>query len=177
MTRYCRNPEPAAPARTVSKHPVLNCPPNKPLAIPMSGLGFMRQRRPWLAAFALLAFTARTLIPAGFMPSGEGFFKLQICPEGLSTQAFALLDPHAAHHHHHPTAADGTSPMPAHDHRSWSSGHCSFGALASTLQSFHSVSVAFALEIISAPALPQPLRIAAEHRFRIAQPRGPPFLV
>jgi hypothetical protein len=143
----------------------------------MSPFSFMRQRRPWLAAFALLAFTVRMLIPAGFMPSGDGFFKLQICPEGLSTQAFALLDPHAAHHHHHPTSADGALPTPAHDQGSSSSAHCSFGALASTLQSSHSVSVAFALEIISTPALPEPLRIAAEHRFRIAQPRGPPFLV
>jgi hypothetical protein len=136
----------------------------------------LRQRRPWLAAIALLAFTVRALIPAGFMPSGDGFFKLQICPEGLSTQALALLDPHAAHHHHLP-AANGMAPAPAHDHQSWSSGHCPFGALASALPPSHSLAVAFALEIVAAPSLPDPVRIAVEHRFRISQPRGPPLLV
>jgi hypothetical protein len=130
----------------------------------MSPFRVLRQRRSWLAAFALLAFGVRALIPAGFMPSGDGIFKLQICPEGLSTQALALLDPHAAHHHHQ-----------AHDHRSWSPGHCPFGALASALPTSHSVAVAFALEIVIAPALAEPLRVPAEHRFRLAQPRGPPF--
>jgi hypothetical protein len=143
----------------------------------MSGLRFMRQRRPWLAAFALLALSVRALIPVGFMPSGEGLFKLQICPEGLSARALALLDPHAVHHHHHLTSADGTSPAPAHDHQSWSSGHCPFGALASALPTSHAVSIAFALELVSWPALPEPVRVLAEHRFQIAQPRGPPLLV
>jgi hypothetical protein len=132
----------------------------------MSPFRVLQQRRSWLAAFALLAFGVRALIPAGFMPSGDGLFKVQICPEGLSTQALALLDPHAAHHHH-----------PAHDHKSWSSGHCPFGALASALPISHPVSVAFALEVVSASALPEPLRVPAEHRFRLAQPRGPPFPV
>jgi hypothetical protein len=143
----------------------------------MSPFRVLRQRRPWLAAFALLAFAVRTLIPSGFMPSGDGFFRVQICPEGLSTQALAVLDPHAAHHHHLLATANGMSPGPAHDHRSWSSGHCPFGALASALPSSHSVSVAFALEVVPAPALAEPLRVPAEHRFRLALPRGPPLLV
>lgn len=143
----------------------------------MSPFSFMRQRRPWLAAFALAAFTVRALIPVGFMPAGDGFFKLQLCPDGLSTRAFALLDPHAAHHQHHLTTANGASPAPAHDHQSWSSGHCSFGAAASALQSFHSIFVASATEIVSAPAPIKPVRIPADHHFRIAQPRGPPLAV
>jgi hypothetical protein len=143
----------------------------------MSPFGFMRQRRSWLAALALLAFTVRALIPVGFMPSGDGFFSLQICPEGLSTQALALLDPHAAHHHHHPATTEGAPSAPAHDHQSWSSGHCPFGAMAGAVASTHSAVVAFALEISSTTAVPEPVSVPLEHRFRIAQPRGPPFLV
>jgi DUF2946 family protein len=169
----CRNPALRTAARLVGKHAVLDCVAIIQRKLPMSPFSFMRQRRPWLAAFALLAFTVRALIPVGFMPAGDGFFKLQLCPEGLSAQALALLDPHAAHHHL--PAADGTAP--AHDHQSWSSSHCPFGALANALPPSHPLAVAVAVEITTAPSLPEPVRVAAEHRFRIAQPRGPPLLV
>jgi hypothetical protein len=175
MPTGCRNALVRASAKTVSKLPVLIFRPNKLAENTMSPFSFLRHRRQWLAAFALLAFSVRALIPVGFMPSGDGFLKLQICPEGLSSQAFALLDPHAAHHHHHLTTTGGTAPT--HDHRSWSAGHCSFGALAGALSSSHSVFVAFALEIVFAPVSDGPVYSPAKHRFQIAQPRGPPFLV
>jgi hypothetical protein len=135
----------------------------------MSPFVSLRQRRPWLAAFALLAFTVRALLPVGYMPSGDGFFKLMICPEGLSPQALALLDPHAAHHHR---AGAG------HDHQSWSSGHCAFGALAGgALQTSQPFVVVLALEIVWAAPVAEAVRVPVSHRFRIAQPRGPPYLV
>jgi hypothetical protein len=177
MPIVCRNPLVGPSCGPTAKHAVLDSAPTQQPVIPMSPFGSMRHRHPWLAAFALLAFTVRALIPVGFMPSGDGFFKLQICPEGLSTQALALLDPHAAHHHHHLATADGKSPAPAHDHRSWASGHCPFGALATALQSVHPVSVVLALEVVSASAVAEPVRVLAKHRFWIAQSRGPPFLV
>jgi len=142
----------------------------------MSSFVSLRPRHPWLAAFALLAFTVRALIPAGFMPSGDGFFSLQICPEGLSARAMALLDPHAAHHHHHHLAAESdSSPAPAHDHRSWA--HCPFGALANAPPPSAPASLTLAVKIDSAPVAAASVCDLESHRFRIAQPRGPPFLV
>src|SRR3954467_13642603 len=123
------------------------------------------RNRPWLATLALLAFTARALIPVGFMPSGEGFFGLRFCPDGLSAQAFAILDPHAAHHHH----ADA-----GHDHRSWNSAHCAFAAVASAPPFEHSAGVILGTAIETDRSMAESVPVVDSHRFRIAQPRGPP---
>ena len=125
-----------------------------------------KRHRPWFSAFALAAFLLRALIPPGFMPSGDGFFNLKMCPEGLSLRAQLQLDPHAMHRHH-----------AGHDHQSWSSSHCQFAALASAPPASHSVSVSFVLDVISFSVLHEALLFPEADRFRIAQPRGPPFLV
>jgi hypothetical protein len=121
------------------------------------------RKRSWLLTLALLAFTLRALIPVGFMPSGEGWFGVQICPEGLSAQALAVLDPHAAHHHHH-------------DHQSWASGHCPFAAIASAPPISHDACVVRPMAIEVAAAVPDSVSVPERHRNRIAQPRGPPSL-
>ena len=139
----------------------------------MSPHTFTRRRR-WLAAIALLAFAVRALIPVGYMPSGNGVFGLQICPEGLSAQALALIDPHAAHHHH--MGAGGTSGGHPHDHQSWASGHCAFAALAAAAPSPHPYLVELALAAASVSNLPETVRVAQPHRYRVSQPRGPPSL-
>jgi hypothetical protein len=139
----------------------------------MSLHAFMRRRRS-LAAIALLAFAVRALIPVGYMPSGNGFFGLQICPEGLSAQALALIDPHAAHHHH--LGAGGTAGAHPHDHQSWASGHCAFAALAAAAPSPHPVSIELTLAAASVSNLTEPVRVAERHRYRSSQPRGPPSL-
>src|SRR5690349_13620755 len=110
----------------------------------------LRQRR-WLASLLVLTFALRALIPAGFMPAGNGSLALQICPDGFSAAALLPLAAqgigHAEHHHqgaeHHDHGAEhhdqgtehqhpgGSSGAPAHDHKSWMSGHCAFGAIAS----------------------------------------------
>lgn len=121
------------------------------------------RRRPSLAAFALLAFSLRALIPAGFMPSGEGLFALQFCPDGLSPEAFAKLDPHAAHRHH-----------PAgHDHKVGSS-HCPFAAIASAPPSSQAPALPLTPEVVAFAQARVALSFPESHRFRIAQPRGPP---
>jgi len=50
------------------------------------------QRR--LIGLLLLALAFRALIPAGFMPSAERPFTLQICPEGFPAHLLS-----SAHHH------------------------------------------------------------------------------
>ena len=122
-----------------------------------------RHRAP-LAAIALLAFTLRALIPAGFMPSGTGFFDLAICPEGLSPEVLAKLDPHFAHHHH----------SGAHDHQSWSTNHCPFAALASAPPTVQLVAAAPALVSVAIFDARDLSLLPESLRFRIAQPRGPP---
>lgn len=147
-------------------------------------------RHRWLATLAVLAFALRALIPAGFMPGGSGALSLEICPDGFPAALLAGSTDHsghAGHHdHHHPgsdatAAADaGSGPSPAaptHDHRSWSSGHCVFSAVAaapplSHAPHFEEVAQTAAL-LVEVDATP----LALEIRFRIAQPRAPPSLV
>src|SRR5690606_19994058 len=74
----------------------------------------------YLTLALLLAFTMRALVPAGFMPSTERPFTLEICPQGFQ---IPLADKHADHasHHghgsgHHPDGvpADDTSELFKH---------------------------------------------------------------
>ncbi len=142
----------------------------------------------WLATLAVLAFALRALIPAGFMPGGDGTFSLRLCPDGLPA-AFAELSgghsPHAGHHHHHvdsavspeAAAADSSSGAPAHDHQSWQSAHCAFSAVASAPPLSFAPIVGARAEttkrLVSVEAAP----VSLDVRFRIAQPRAPPRLV
>src|ERR1700761_5925294 len=111
----------------------------------------VRQRR-WLASLLVLTFALRALIPAGFMPAGDGSLTLRICPDGFlaallshdgagghahdgasvhahgASHDHLAADVHALGHHDHSSDSSGA---PAHDHRSWTSNHCAFGAVAS----------------------------------------------
>jgi hypothetical protein len=143
----------------------------------------LRQRR-WLASLLVVAFALRALIPAGFMPGGEGALPLQICPEGFPAALLSGTADHAAHagHHHH-QVADATNPgepdsgAPAHDHKSWTSGHCAFGAAAGAPSLCHSSIIV----VVTRTESPRPetatVLTSVDFRFRIAQPRAPPSLV
>jgi DUF2946 family protein len=124
----------------------------------------------WLISLAVLAFALRALIPAGFMPGGSGPLTLQICPDGFPIAL--LASQHTEHHHHHSPDAP-----PAHDHHSWTSGHCVFSAVAGAPPVSHPPFVTSIAETtpprIDAATVTTPL----ESRFRIAQPRAPPRLV
>ena len=67
---------------------------------------FRRQRLAPLISLLLLAVVARALVPAGFMPSGDGSAQLTLCPDGM-------LMP-----------ADASHPDGGHPHVD----HCPFGA-------------------------------------------------
>jgi len=141
----------------------------------------------WLASLALLAFVLRALIPAGFMPGGQGTLTLQICPDGFAAALPASPGAvgHAQHHHHYATASEladsatGGAPSdpPSHDHRSWKSGHCVFSAVAGAPPLAHSL-IGAKLSESAAPSAPTvAAAVSLDTRFRIAQPRAPPVLV
>lgn len=148
----------------------------------------VRQRR-WLASLLALTFALRALIPAGFMPAGDGSLTLRICPEGFVAALLINSGNHAAHdgHHHeatdHPATVDAqaighgdadSSGAPGHDHRSWMSTHCPFGAVASAPPPIQAHALAVLSETQVPLAHPAALPVSFGLRHRIAQPRAPP---
>ncbi len=73
-----------------------------------------RRRLTLLASIMLVAFATRALIPAGFMPTSERPFSIEICWEGFPADMLTHGEPH----HHH-------SGSPSH------SEHCVFGTACS----------------------------------------------
>jgi hypothetical protein len=61
-------------------------------------------------ALLLLALLFRATVPVGFMPSGEGPFALQICPEGMPSGAHAEHLHHGANHGHFEHCPFGSVP-------------------------------------------------------------------
>jgi hypothetical protein len=127
-----------------------------------------RQRR-WLASLLAVAFVLRALIPAGFMPVGNGSLALQICPEGFPSAPLASVSgaEHAAHHHD----ASGTLP---HVHKAWTAGHCAFGAAAGAPALCHASVVAFVVHTGIIRPQTTTIAVSCDVRFRLAQPRAPP---
>lgn len=155
------------------------------------------------ASFLLLAFVARSLIPAGFMPAAERPFTLEICPDGMLARVglvpAAGLPAHVHHHeqsggaahytghdqsraaaqhaaHLHVAPAD-ENPVP-HDphstHKSWT--HCPFAGLASAPIPLHAAAPTQNPEPVALAILDTDARFVSTTRFRIAQPRAPPVL-
>lgn len=142
-----------------------------------------RQRR-WLTSLLVVLFALRALVPMGFMPAGDGALALQVCPEGFPSALLAGHADHAAHHHtasNTPQGDPSHSADPAgghkHDHKSWMSGHCAFGAAASGPALCHTLAIATVSHTEAARVDVTPVPVSLDHRFRIAQPRGPPGLV
>jgi hypothetical protein len=154
----------------------------------------LRQRR-WLASLLVLTFALRALIPAGFMPAGDGSLTLRICPEGFlaallpghgdgnsaAHAAVPLIDNGAGHHQHdahalghHQDHGPGSTGTPTHDHKSWMSTHCAFGALASAPPPTQSPVIAIVSEAVAPRAETASVAVSQDLRFRIAQPRAPP---
>jgi hypothetical protein len=105
----------------------------------------------------LLALLFRATVPVGFMPSGEGPFALQICPEGMPSGI------HAPHLHH------GGS----HGHFE----HCPFGSLPGAGPLSHAFGIA-SLPPAAPPAAPvfDSPRLAIRLE-RAHAPRAPPALI
>src|SRR5581483_8723289 len=133
-------------------------------------LNSLRQQHRWLSSLLVLAFALRALIPAGFMPGGNGELSLQICPDGFPATHLAGSVDHAAHHHH--GAPDG----PAHDHKSWMGSHCAFSAVASAPPLVHALILELTATVEAPRAQHTPTPVSLDFRHRIAQPRAPPRL-
>lgn len=137
------------------------------------------RRRRWLASLLTVAFVLRALIPAGFMPAGDGALALRVCPEGFPVALLAGLG-HGSHHHlessdqGHPGHSGDSSGAPAHDHKSWTSGHCAFGAAAGAPPLSHCSTVAALCHAERPHTVAAIVPRSLDFRFRIAQPRAPP---
>jgi hypothetical protein len=131
-----------------------------------------------LVSLLLLTFVVRSLIPMGFMPSGQQPFALEICPDGFP--AHVLLDAshpagHAAHTH---PGMDGIAHSGNHQHsthKAWST-HCAFAAVAYAPPASHPAGLTFSGAITTLPVHDAAVGIVASTRHRIAQPRAPPSL-
>lgn len=140
-----------------------------------------------LASYVLLAFVVRSLIPAGFMPDAVRPFALEICPDGFAVQLLPnqsiAHSGHAGHEmpgiaHDRVSAKSGTSdPSGAgsHDHNSWRS-HCVFASVASAPPVSDAAAPSPVPEATHLTVYDTDPRVTTAERFRIAQPRAPPFL-
>jgi hypothetical protein len=138
-----------------------------------------RSRRKLLASTLLVAFAARALIPAGFMPGPDRPFAIEICPEGFPAEMLEHGEPqHTDSMGLGSMDMDSMSPesVPAHHHSGSPSHseHCVFGTACSAGPTTHS---ALPTGLSSAPPL---LAVACDsiavavHLVRLPQPRAPP---
>ncbi len=147
---------------------------------------FSRNTRHWLISLLLVAVSVRALIPAGFMPSPDQPFTLQICPDGFPAQLLnrsavpADQGDHHSHHAHHadaaPAQADSEAPATAHQHESSRAQHCVFAAAAGAGPVTHAPIIAATTNTLAAPDFLSTSPAFESHRYRIQQPRGPPAL-
>lgn len=125
----------------------------------------------WIISVLLMVFALRSLIPAGFMPSADEPFSLQICPDGFPTQ---LLDHLHGFHHGHAVADEHSD----HEHQHDASGseHCVFAGAAGIGPSSYAFALGAWLDgstAVATDSLPAPF---THQRYYIPQPRGPPSL-
>ncbi len=118
-----------------------------------------------LTAFLLAAFALRALIPAGYMPSADRPFQLEICPTGFP--AHLLSDTSGGNHHDGHTGS----------HNGDGSGfkHCVFGSATASGPAPQLPSLVVLHVQLSEPSVSLPLPIVTVRRFQIQQPRAPPF--
>ena len=134
-----------------------------------------RKRQTILAGILLAAFASRALIPAGFMPSADRPFSLELCWDGLPAahstdmgsmpgHSMALDGSHGAigsAHHHHPKAAP-------HNEHCLFGGGCSAGAVSQPPLA-NDCSITRRLEVVEFASVAR-----AVHLVHLPQPRAPP---
>lgn len=112
--------------------------------------------RKLIAGIMLLAFAARALVPAGFMPASDRAFSIEICPEGFPAQLLV----HAGHHHH----PGGHS----------QADHCVFGTACASGPISHAPPLTFISLAQGAPATPRLSTAILVQLVHLPQARGPP---
>lgn len=126
----------------------------------------------WLISALLITFAFRALIPAGFMPSADRPFTLQICPDGFPAQLLLSANPHMDMAH----ATHQGHDAPSHNqHGASYSQHCVFGAATGVGPAPHVLIVATSL-LVQPQALPTfTLTHFKAQRYSVQQARAPPF--
>jgi hypothetical protein len=138
------------------------------------------QRR-MIISLLLVAIVVRALVPAGFMPSPDRPFTLQICPDGFPAQllhhaadmepGFAQSGEHMAHGAHGSHEHGGQ-----HEHGTARAEHCVFTALAAVAPPPQIAVLLTTLAGQAIPLSPAASPVFESARYRIQQPRGPPLL-
>ncbi len=118
-----------------------------------------RRRKLRIISLLLLVLVARALVPAGFMPAGDGSAQLTLCPDGMLMPTV-------------PGAAAGVSNL-GHLH----ADHCPFGSAPFAapiveLAVIPVLAVAISISGLDASRWVPSVRVARTH-----QPRAPPFLI
>jgi hypothetical protein len=129
--------------------------------------GLARQgSRKLIASILLITLAFRALVPAGFMPAPNHGFSLEICPDGFPPQLLHHGMDHGAGVHH-----TGTS----HSHNSARSEHCVFAAVAGAGLATHAHGVHLPLDNSLLPLSDTASFAMRTQRYRIPQPRAPPY--
>jgi hypothetical protein len=131
--------------------------------------------RRWFAGAALLVIAARSLIPAGFMPSADRPFTLEICPDGFPVRLLPAASQHSRHEHGNAGSHGSESSGGSHDHGSWQSGHCVFAGVAST-PPVHDSGFEFGIVVPVWLALDPKSESFTSFRCHTPNPRAPPLL-
>ena len=135
----------------------------------------------WLISVLLVVLSVRALIPAGFMPSSERPFSLEICPDGFPSQLLHSDGMPAGHHHHHASGDSEQPPASTHPgHGPHEQGaraeHCVFAASAGAALAPHPLLIVVEATPSAAPVIPLVSLFTESQRHRVQQPRAPPAL-
>lgn len=134
------------------------------------------------ARIVLFAFTLRTLIPAGFMPSAERAFTLEFCPDGFPVELlpaasvkYPLHGTHVGHRHADPAPDDGSAQTP-HGGKTHQSDHCAFASAAGGPRLADIPALSVPPEAGQLTGFEYLAPSVGPHRFLLSQPRAPPTL-
>ena len=107
-----------------------------------------------IAVAMVIAFAARALVPAGFMPASDGLLRIRICPEGLRAHLFGHGERTAPH-----------------------TEHCVFGSAGATGPVPHLPPLAGTLTAQRVPRTPCLGSVVHVQLFHLPYARGPPAAV
>jgi hypothetical protein len=118
-----------------------------------------RPRRVPLISLLLLVLVVRALVPAGFMPAGNGAAQLTLCPDGMLMPS-------------DPGDAAGAVPGAPHLH----TDHCPFGSAPFAAPIAHLPVIPVLAGAISAPEIDTAPWVPGARVARTHQARAPPRL-
>ena len=122
-------------------------------------MAYYRRRNVLLISLLLLVLVARALVPAGFMPAGDGSAGLTLCPDGM------LM----------PTDPGDAAGMPAPGHLH--TDHCPFGSAPFAAPIAQPALIPVPAVAITLSSLDSSRPVPSARAARTHQPRAPPSLI